>query len=211
MTTNEYISTVGHWTESASTKWSIESLIGGIVGGGIILLIVVCIVLGVLIHRKKRNSVAGRSSPTASEFLKSSSSKGTLLSYLHLDVRRKLNLFAFKRQESARAKPRPASGGGEAEERHQEVTPPCPDNPKAGIAVQDCIKMKANLSYSTLSCCTENDAAASNVEYGYDVPLSEIVVQPFEYEMPLETSVQMQNDYETIPDPDEDRIYEEIS
>ena len=208
LATAEDLSTTHPRTDSTPTEWNLEYLIGGVLGGGILLLATLCIVLGVfIVRRKKRNAVTGCSSPTSSsEFLKSSSSEGTLLSHLRLDIKRKLNLFAFRRQESARDNSH--KSGSKAEVKQKEIVLPCPaDSTKV---MQDCIKMNVNESYSALSSCNETDTAVSHVECGYDVPLSEVTVRPLEYEMPLDTSVQMQNEYEIIPDLDEERIYEEI-
>ena len=183
----------------------------------VVLLAIVCIILGAVIQRRRQRS-PGPSSPTASsEFLrKSSVSEGTLLSHLQLDMKRRLKLFAFKRQESARnSEPKPANSGikprDAGEVNRGTGCPESPEETEQTIDAQDCIKMRTNLSYSALSSCTDSDPVASHTEYGYDTPLSVITVQPFEYELPLERSAQVQNEYETIPDLDvDDRVYEEV-
>lgn len=203
---NKVISTTRSWKNSDPVQQ--KHLVGGIIGlltGGIFVFISGCALFVLIRKRKHRDNVTGHSNRTPLGLMVSAGSETTLMSHLKLDTRRRISLSAFKRQKTA-----PKDEPTVQKEKSDATSPEsCKEN-SAEIAMPNCIKMNENLCYSALTSCTESELSETSGDHEYDVPMSEITLQPCEYEMPIEVSVKLENEYDTIPDPDLDKIYEEI-
>lgn len=186
-------------TDQGSTETGTASnshqkhLIGGIIGGGVVVFIIASIVLGIVIRRRKhdRGNDSNQTSPDITQL--SSSSESTLLSHLQLSTTAQRNLFAFKRRATARHldKDRAKDTKSSKAETHKE-----PNND---------IELKENLCYvRTQNCSTDTTTCG----HEYDVP-TDAKVQPCEYETPIDSSVKLENVYDTTTDREE-QIYEEI-
>lgn len=164
-------------------------LIGGAAGGGVLVFVIASVILGIVIRKKKQGQAtrecSNQTSPDIAQLSLNSESK--LLSDLQLSARGRRNLAAFKRRATA--------------------VPAKKDNGRTRISAgaQD-IRMKDNPCYSELSRSPQSGAAEAANAHEYDVPVANTGIQPCEYEMPIESSVRLQNVYETVTD----ELYEEI-
>ncbi len=135
---------------------------------------------------------------------------GSVVSFCVL-IRRMLkttNLFAFKKQGT----PHDPSNSTATTMAGKDVRSSETSGQMKDTGLEKSIKTEGNISYSMLPADgADGEEGCSAEEYHeYDVPTLELMVQPSEYETPMETSVQVvQNVYETIND-EEDKIYEEI-
>lgn len=181
-------------------------------GGGLLVFIITCCVaLGVVLlqRRKQRNdaTISPDSSNQSSPDLLLSSSESALLSHPHLGTKGKKNRFAFditKRQVTA-----PQQKASAKQEQTNHAKRPEMEPPSKGTTTQNHIAVKENLCYSALSGAQSVTPAG----HEHDLPLGNEYDLPFanEYETPIESSIMLENIYDTVADGGgEEQIYEEI-